>query len=121
MVVDLRRGVEHEDGRERGQQHAQPGPGQHQAYRVAVASPGLAKQEHGNTGAACAQERQRDVLADLGQAKQRDAEDYRQRGAGIDTQQARLGQRVACQRLHQGARRPQRQAGQQCHQGARHA
>ena len=47
--------------------------------------------------------------------------DDEQRGAGIDTQEAGIGQRVARQPLHDRTRQPQADADHQAHEGARHA
>ena len=119
LVEDVGRGIEDKNAGGRYQHDRQPGSGQDQAHRVAGAGMGLTDDKHGDPCQPCADKGEPHIGQWRHQIERGRPYDDCQCSTCIDTQQARLGQRVARDRLHDRSGHPQRQPGQDRHQGAR--
>ncbi len=114
-------GVVHGDGAGDGvkagpQGHAR----QHEASRTGVgAATGHELNQDGGQGGAG--EGEPEVAVDVGDPQQGDGQDHCQGGAGVDAQDAGLGQRVAGQGLHDDPGHGQASADDDGQNGARHA
>lgn len=97
---------------------ATPASEAHRAQLTAALAAGKGYQQRGAERAA---ECQQQLLLRGSDPKQRRAEDDGEAGAGVDPQQAGVGQRVAGERLHQRAGEAEGDAGQQTGQSARQA
>ncbi len=96
-------------------------PGESEAHRAQLTAALAAGKGYQQRGAERAAECQQQLLLRGSDPKQRRAEDDGEAGAGVDPQQAGVGQRVAGERLHQRAGEAEGDAGQQTGQSARQA
>jgi hypothetical protein len=117
-----RLGVEDEDrARERDEERRQRRADEREPHRAGGAVPRPAQERDQQGAQRRARQREGHVGRGRRHAERRDRHDHGERGAGVDAEDPRLGERVARHALHERPGRPERRADEEAELRARHA
>ena len=120
LVEHLLLAVDEDDLGEREQHGRQCGAGQHDPHRAGAAAE-IAQHIDDDAGQPRSEQAEAHIGGDAGRAEKGDGGGHGGRCAGIDAEQARIGERIARQSLHDSAGHPQPRAGDHGQQRARNA